>query len=197
MKEIMKQHYNLSYVLTKLSVLTNNKSAYTEEEAIQIQKALTQYKDITTRIEGLFTEFNQVLVNTIKQQPQQGENTPFENLPEEQVKSIIERNPKLFVVTLSETTQLHIQSLNKNNQPIPKEFDFFVEYVLVRANSTNHALKVAQNHVDSEISTNDYSIEEVELSSFFSEYDISESDKRLIEDNIATTSKNIYTKMLH
>ena len=197
MKEIMKQHYNLSYVLTKLSILTNNKSAYTEEEAIQIQKALTQYKDITTKIEGLFTEFNQVLVNTIKQQPQQGENTPFDNLPEEQVKSIIERNPKLFVATLSETTQLHIQSLKKNNQPIPKEFDFFVEYVLVRANSTNHALKVAQNHVDSAISTNDYSIEEVELSSFFSEYAISESDKRLIEDNITTTSKNIYTKMLH
>lgn len=196
MKEIMKQHYNLSYVLTKLSILTNNKSAYTEEEAIQIQKALTQYKDITTKIEGLFTEFNQVLVDTIKQQPQQGENTLFDNLPDEQVKLIIERNPKLFVVTLSETTQLHIQSLKKNNQPIPKEFDFFVEYVLVRANSTNHALKVAQNHVDSAISTNDYSIEEVELSSFFSEYAISESDKKIIEDNITVTSKNIYTKIL-
>lgn len=192
----MKQHYNLSYVLTKLSILTNNKIAYTEEEAIQIQKALTQYKDITTKIEELFTEFNQELIDTIKQQPQQEESTPFHNLPEEQVESIIERNPKLFVVTLSETTQMHIQSLKRKNQPIPKEFDFFVEYVLVCANSINHAVKVAQNHIDSAISTNNYSVKEVELSSFFNEYAISESDRKLIEDNIATTSRNIYTKIL-
>lgn len=197
MKQLMQQHYNLSYVLTKLSVLTNKKTSYTEEEAIQIQKALMQYKDINEKIGELFDEFNQSLIDTIKKQPEQDIETHLSDMPQEQANSITKPESKLFVVSLSETTQLHIQSLKKNQQPIPKEFDFFAEYVLVRANSTNHALKVAQNHVDSAISTNDYSIEEVELSSFFVKYDISESDKKIIEDNITVTSKNIYTKILH
>lgn len=176
MKEIIKQNYNISYILTKLSLLTTDKDSYTPEEKMQIQIALDQYHKTMEKLTTEMSAFKHNLASSLQNAEEDKEST--EN--------------SLFLISLTKTLQFHVADLKSKDEEIPKHLDFFASAVLVKASSKKEALAIANKNVDTNISVASYDISTTTLSDYINEYNHSSDIAGIIADKLNTKDRILH-----